>query len=81
MSVTPAGLGVVHIQAGPFQPVELPAAVLEVLTHFQGQPVEEAKATLLENGIEVDQAFLTKLWECGFLVSAESGGSELPAQK
>jgi hypothetical protein len=43
--------------------------VIELLSHFQGQPVEEARATLLDNGFEVETDFLKKLWECGFLLA------------
>jgi hypothetical protein len=70
--VSTAGPGSVHIQAGPFQPVELPAPVIELLTHFRGQPVSEAVASLAENGFEVETEFLKKLFDSGFLMSADS---------
>jgi hypothetical protein len=44
--------------------------VMELLSHFHGQTIDEAKATLAELGYEIEVGFLEKLYRCGFLVAA-----------
>jgi hypothetical protein len=61
--------GKVRVMAGPSQPIEMPAMVVELLSHFHGQTVDEAMATLSAQGFETDRDFLTKLWKFGFLVA------------
>jgi hypothetical protein len=62
--------GKVRLIAGPNQPIEMSVAVLEVLSYFQGQPVDETKATLVEQGFALENSFVEKLWSYGFLVEA-----------
>jgi hypothetical protein len=47
------------------------AVVIEVLSYFQGQPLAEAKATLVEQGYELEDSFIEKLWSHGFLLATE----------
>ncbi len=62
-----ATAGKIRILAGPNQPIEMPAVVIELLFHFHGQPLAEAKATLRDSGFDVESDFLEKLWSYGFL--------------
>jgi hypothetical protein len=70
ISVTPVAPGTVQLLASPNQPIQLPAIVIELLSHFQGQPVADTLIALEQAGFEVDTEFITRLWECGFLVEA-----------
>jgi Fe-S-cluster containining protein len=70
LQVSGSGSGKLRILAGPNQPIEMPAIVMELLTHFQGQPLVEATAALEAQGFDFDHAFLEKLWKLGFLVAA-----------
>jgi hypothetical protein len=70
LNLSPGTPGKIRLLAGPNQPIEMQAVVVELLSYFQGQPLDEAKATLAEQGFELDGSFLEKLWHYGFLVEA-----------
>jgi hypothetical protein len=70
LQLAPAKPGKVRLVAGANQPLEMRAMVIEVLSYFQGQPLDEVKATLVEQGFELADSFIEKLWSHGFLVEA-----------
>lgn len=70
LQVAPAKPGTIRLLAGPNQPIEMPAPVIELLSYFQGQPVHEVKAKLAEAGFDIEPGFIEELWHYGFLVEA-----------
>jgi hypothetical protein len=45
----------------PYDPLEVPRALLEVLPHFDGRPTEEVLQGLAEEGFEVEEALVRRL--------------------
>ena len=56
-----------------YDPVEIPAPLLNLLQHFQGQPTSEAIADISKlAGVNVDPALVRKLTDFGLLVPANT---------